>query len=399
MAGKCPMHGNPMPFDEQYFVDPYSTYAELHKTGHAHQVCDENQNPHWLVTRYDDVRDGLRDHRLARNPEYAGADFPGDPFPEELLTGNLLIEDPPVHTRLRRFVNFAFIPRRVNALRPRIQEIVDELLDEIARDGKADLMESLASPLPITVICDLLGVPAEFRADFRTASDKMLAGSEEEAEQAVGPLIGMLTELIAMRRAEPTDDLISHWIRTPDGDGNQLSEAELLSLSFFMLIAGFETTAATLGQILLTLLRFPDVAAKLRANPDLYPAAIEEMIRWDGAVQGGVRRFATEDLTIGDNTIKAGDVVILSFGAAGRDPRRYAEPEVLDFDRQEKPHLSFGLGPHVCPGMELGRAEMQTAIKALFERFPDLRLAIPYEQLRWRKSTFIRVLRELPVIV
>lgn len=399
MAGKCPVHGNPIPFDEQYYVNPYPTYAELHRAAAVHRVCDEQRDPQWIVTRYEDVRDGLRDARLARSPEYAGEDFPGDNLPEDLLDACPLISDPPGYTRLRRFVNFAFIPRRVAALAPRIQQVTDELLDVIAADGKADLMGSLASALPIAIICDMLGVPQELRADFRTASDTMLMGPEEEANAALEPVAGMLAELVAARQEHPEDDLVSHWVHWKDGDELALTFSEVLSMSFFTLIAGFETTAGTLGNALAALLRFPEKLDELRANPDLYPEAVEELIRWDGSVQSGVRRFATEDLEIGGVAVEAGQVVTLSLGAAGRDPLRFPNPDEVDFHRENKQHLGFGLGPHVCPGMELGRVQVRTALRSLFERFPEIRLAVPAEDLRWRHSNFIRVLRELPVIV
>jgi len=400
MAGQCPVHGNPVPFDEQYYFDPYTTYAKLHAAATtAHRLCDEMENPLWLVTKYEDVRDGLRDTRLARNPDYAGPDFGGDILPADLLDACPLISDPPEYTRLRRFINFAFIPRRVAALVPRIQEVTDELLDVIAADGKADLMVALASALPITIICDMLGVPQEQRADFRTASDVMLMGTDEEAGAALEPLAGMLAQLITARQEEPADDLISHWIHWKHDDEPALNFAEVLSLSFFTLIAGFETTAGTLGNALAALLRHPEKIDELRANPDLYPEAVEELIRWDGSVQSGVRRFATEDFRIGDAEIKAGQVITLSLGAAARDPLRFPDPDTIDFHRDNKQHLGFGLGPHVCPGMELGRVEVRTALRSLFERFPELRLAVPADELRWRHSNFIRVLRALPVIV
>lgn len=400
MAGKCPAHGNPIPFDDDYFFSPYPTYAALHEAGGAHRVCDVDESPQWIVTRYEDVRDGLRDARLARNPSYAGPDYPGDALPEDLLDACPLISDPPEYTRLRRFINFAFIPRRVNALLPRITEVVDGLLDGVAEDGKTDLMGALASALPITIICDMLGVPPELRADFRSASEAMLTGTEEEAGAAFDPLVTMLAGLIERRQADPEDDLISHWSHWKNDDGSPaLSFPELLSMSFFTLIAGFETTAGTLGNALANLLRNPEKIAELRADPSLYPDAVEELIRFDGSVQSGVRRFAVEDMEIGGCPVKAGDVVTLSLGAAGRDPRRFPEPDELDFHRENKQHLGFGLGPHVCPGMELGRAQVRVALRALFERFPDIRLAAPADELRWRHSNFIRVLQELPVIV
>ncbi len=400
MAGKCPAHGNPIPFDDAYFVDPYPTYAAMHETGAAHRVCDVDESPQWLVTRYEDVRDGLRDARLARNPEHAGPDFPGDTLPEDILDACPLISDPPEYTRLRRFINFAFIPRRVDALLPRITEVVDGLLDAIEADGKTDLMPAFASALPITIICDMLGVPPELRADFRSASEAMLTGTDEEAGAALEPLVTMLTGLVEHKRTDPADDLISHWSHWQGDDGSPaLSFPEVLSLSFFTLIAGFETTAGTLGNALATLLRNPEKIAELRADPSLYPEAVEELIRFDGSVQSGVRRFAVSDMEIGGAAIGAGDVVTLSLGAAGRDPHRFPEPDELDFRREHKQHLGFGLGPHVCPGMELGRAQVRIALRSLFERFPDIRLAVPAEQLRWRHSNFIRVLRQLPVIV
>lgn len=350
MADRCPVHDDSArPFDAAYFADPYPTYTRLRDAAPVHRVCLGDLGPEWLVTRYDDVRDGLRDQRLARHPSFAGPGNDITPFRPEMLAGNLLMEDPPEHTRLRGYINFAFTPRRVEVLRPRIGEIVDELLDAVvsdsaAADDRADLMAALAAPLPITMIGDMLGVPADARADFRAWTDAVIGGTREEGKAAGDLLLALLTELIAVKRAEPADDLVSFWLGT-----GELSDDEMRCLAFMLLVGGQDTTVGTIGNVVLALLRHPDRADELRAHPERIDDAVEELIRWDGSAHNGFRRFATEDMTIGGVHIGAGDRVSLSIASAQRDPRRFADPDELDFARDTRRHLGFGRARTCAP--------------------------------------------------
>lgn len=398
---KCPLHGIQMPFDERFYADPYTTYAAMNGAGRVHQVCMDDRPPEWVITRYEDVRELLRDQRLARNWRHARPDYPREQIPEILHAGNWLTEDPPEHTRLRRFIKYRFTPKRAELRRPRIQQLVDELLDALTghNHGMVDLMDAFASPLSITVMGELLGVPPDAQADFRTWTDETIAGSPEVSRQGAQSLLSFFVELIEAKRAQPGDDLISYWIGVRDEDGQPLSEQELVGMPFFLFLAGQDTTVGAIGNGALALITHPDKRKELIADPDRYPAAVEELMRWDGSALRGWRRWAAEDITIDGTTIPAGDCVNLSIAAAQRDPRRFPNPDEINFDRPDRQHLGFGRGPHACPGSELARIEMWVALQSLFERFPETELAVPYENLRWRESTFLRMLTALPVVL
>jgi cytochrome P450 len=398
MTDTCPIHANPMPFDAAYIANPNPVYARLNETGAVHRICMPDGTPVWLITRYDDVTEALNDKRLLRNPRYAGPDAPAEFLPEFARSGNLIREDGPEHARLRRFMNFAFAPKRVDALLPRIHEITDRLLDAIADAGAADLMAALAAPLPIAIICEILGIPPDNHADFRGWSDAMIGGPPEKARDAAIALTQFVSGLIAVKRREPADDLISFWTTATDDEGG-LSEAEVLGMAFFLLLGGYDTTVGTMGNVALDLITRPELAAKLRADPELMPHAMEELIRWHGSVHHGIRRFATEDFTLDGAEISAGDMVMISMAGANRDPRHFADPAAIDFAREDIDHLSFGRGPHHCPGKDLARLELRVALTKLVRRFPDIALAIPVDQIDWRPTFLMRVPRSLPVTV
>jgi cytochrome P450 len=397
MADKCPVHDHPMPFDDQFFADPHATYAPLYEAGPVHRICLPNGAPAWMVTRYDEARDALRDRRLARSEARAGPDWISEMLPEVMRAGNLVTEDPPAHTRLRQFMNFAFTPQRVEALVPRIHEIVNGLLDAVADAGQADLMSALAAPLPITVIADMLGAPPDARVEFRAWADALLGDDLAAAQRAGQEMLRFAVEVIALKRREPADDLISYWVTATDDDGEPLRERELLGMVFILIVGGFDTTVGTLGNGIAALLTSPDEADALRADPSRFPAAVEEILRYDVSVHTGIRRFATEDLDIGGVRIPAGDTVMVSIGAANRDPDEFDHPQLMDFDRPDRHHLGFGIGVHHCIGAELARRELRVALETLLRRFPKLALAVPPEKLAWRRSFTIRVLQELPV--
>lgn len=392
---ECPLHGVQMPFDDAFYADPYATYARMNDAGRVHRVCLDDRPPEWVLTRFDDVRDALRDQRFARHRRHARPDYPVEQIPEVLHAGNVLSEDPPEHTRLRQFIIHAFTAKQSRKVEPRITEVVAALLSEM--DSKADLMADFASPLSITIIGELIGVPAGAQADFRVWCDDILAGTPEVSNRAGELLLGYFAELVEERKRRPGDDLVSDWVRARADDGTGLTERELINMPFYLFLAAQDTTVGTLGNALLGLLTHPVLRERLRAEPDRWPAAIEELMRWDTSALRGWRRFAREDVTIGEVTIPAGDSVNLSIAAAHRDPRRYSEPDTIDIDRPDGQHLGFGRGPHACPGSELARIELRVALTALFGRFPDIALAVAREDLRWRESTFIRMLTALPV--
>jgi cytochrome P450 len=383
----------------ELMADPYAVYARLREAGPVHRIAGTDGLPAWLVTRYDDVRQALADPRLSLDKRNAApGGYRGMALPPA-LDANLLNMDPPDHTRIRRLVSQAFTPRRVAQLREPIRKTADQLLDAIAPYGRADLIASYAAPLPINVICDLLGVAPEDRRDFRAWTDALVAPDPAEpsrAKEAVGAMLAFFTELIARKRAEPADDLLSALIAVRDEE-DRLSEDELMSLAFLILFAGYENTVHLIGNATLALLSHPGQLAALRADPGRLGGAVEELARYDGPVPLAIRRFPTEDITVGGVTIPAGETVLLSLAAAHRDPHRFTDPDRLDIGRDSTGHLALGHGIHYCLGAPLARMETEIALAALLERFPRLELDVPYGELRWRPSMRARGLLTLPV--
>ncbi|MEU6675325.1 cytochrome P450 [Streptomyces sp. NPDC046925] len=383
--------------------DPYGTYARLRDTAPVHRVAGPDGSPAWLVTRYDDVRAALADPRLSLDKSHAlPGGYRGFALPPA-LDANLLNMDPPDHTRIRRLVVKAFTSRRVESLRAPIRRTADELLDAVEPLGRADLVAAYAAPLPITVICDLLGVPAGHRPDFRAWTDALITpdpARPQGAKEAVVAMLGFFTQLLAEKRKEPADDLLSDLIAVRDeGEGSQdrLTEDELMSLAFLILFAGYENTVQLIGNAALALLRHPEQLAALRTDPALIPAAVEEFSRYEGPALLAIRRFPLEDLTIGGVTVPAGETVLLSPSAANRDPRRFPDPDRLDITRDTTGQLALGHGIHHCVGAPLARLETATALAALVERFPRLALDVSPQELRWRPSMRARGLLALPV--
>ncbi|WP_128429072.1 cytochrome P450 family protein [Streptomyces cyaneus] len=384
---------------------PYDVYRRLRDTAPVHRIAGPDGSPAWLVTRYDDVREALADPRLSLDKRHATpGSYRGLALPPA-LDANLLNMDPPDHTRIRRLVGRAFTPSRIAQLRAPIRQTADRLLDALGPHGTTDLIASYAAPLPITVICDLLGVPDEHRRDFREWTDALVApdpARPQAAKEAVVAMLGFFTRLLADKREEPADDLLSDLIAVRD-EGDRLSEDELMSLAFLILFAGYENTVQLIGNAVLALLSHPAQLAALREDLSQVPAAVEEFARYDGPALLAIRRFPTEDVTIGGVTVPAGDTVLLSLSAANRDPARFPDPDHLDLARDASGHLALGHGIHYCLGAPLARAETEIALVALLERFPDLDLDLDLDlgladkALRWRRSLRARGLLALPV--
>lgn len=380
-------------------ADPYAGYAALRATTPVHRMTGPDGLPVWLVTRYADVRQALADPRLSLDKAHATpGNYLGFKLPPA-LDANLLNMDPPDHTRIRRLVSQAFTPRRIAALRGPIEQVAEKLLDAMAPLGRADLLAAYAGPLPITVICDLLGVPEGDRHDFRAWTDTLITpdpNHPEEAKAAVGAMLRFFTGLIARKRTEPADDLLSDLIAVRD-EGDRLSEDELTSLAFLILFAGYENTVHLIANAVLALLTHPEQLAAARAEPELIAGAFEEFARFDGPAPLSIRRFPREDVTIGGVTVPAGETVLLAIASANRDPDQFTDPDRLDLRRRENGHLSLGHGIHYCLGAPLARMETELALTALLRRFPDLALDVPVEQLRHRPALRARGLLELPV--
>ncbi|MER5343441.1 cytochrome P450 [Streptomyces mirabilis] len=378
---------------------PYAVYDRLRDTAPVHRVAGTDGNPAWLVTRYEDVREALANPLLSMDKKHAlPGSYQGLSLPPA-LDANLLNMEAPDHTRIRRLVVRAFTSRRIEQLRTPVRETADRLLDALGPHGSADLMTAYAAPLPITVICDLLGIPGEYRRDFRAWTDVLVAPDPTRpgaAKEAVAAMLGFLTQLLADKRKKPADDLLSDLIAVRD-EGDRLTEDELMSLAFLILFAGYENTVQLIGNAILGLLTHPDQLAALRANPERFPNAVEEFARHEGPALLAIRRFPVEDVTIGAVTVPAGETVLLSLAAANRDPARFPDPERLDLGRDASGHLALGRGIHYCVGAPLARLETEIAVSALLERLPDLALDTDPAELRWRPSLRARGLLALPV--
>jgi cytochrome P450 len=379
----------------------HARYAQLAALGPIHRITLPTGELAWLITGYNEVRQALHDPRLVKS-DLALANSGRDLLPPEVfaaLASHMLNRNPPDHTRLRRLVTTAFTRRRVEQLAPRIQQFTDELLDGMVDAAQVDLIAAFALPLPITVICELLGVPMDRRAEFHDWSTTFVTGvlaGPDALVAAVTAMVSYLRQLVEAKRTDGADDLISALVAAHDGQ-DRLSEDELISMVLLLLVAGHETTVNLIGNGLHTLLIHPDQLALLRAQPHRLPHAIEEMLRFDGPLQAAPFRWTAEPVDIGGVTVPAGEIVVAGLLAANRDPACAAQPDELDITRTDNPHLAFGHGIHHCLGAPLARLEGRIALGTLLARFPRLRLAVPAQQLTWRQGVIMNGLAALPV--
>jgi cytochrome P450 len=378
-----------------YFSDPYSVHARLRAQHPVAQVIMPGGTPAWLITGYAQARAALTDPRLLKLPKG------WRPDPDSLMASfdlHLLNLDPPDHDRLRKLVNKAFTARRVEQLRPRVTTIAAALLDDMSARAEVDLLASFAFPLPITVICELLGVPVADRDQFRAWSATVVGDtvSPEVFQADATAMVGYFRALLAARRREPADDLLSALISARD-EGDRLSENELLSMAFLLLVAGHETTVNLIASGTLALLLNPAELARLRADRSLLSGAVEELLRYVNPVNNATFRFTGEPVELGGVSIGPGEVVLVSLSGANRDPSRYNDPERLDLGRDSGGHVAFGHGIHYCLGAPLARLEAEIAFRALLQRFGSMTLAVRPDELRWRPSTLIHGLETLPV--
>jgi cytochrome P450 len=387
------------PFPGKDPLEPPAEYAGLRAGEPVARVTLPSGDPAWLVSRYEDVRRILSDPRFSREAITA----PGAPRLLPIARGSksVFVMDPPEHTRLRGLISKAFSPRRVESLRPRIQEITDRLLDGMAAAGPpADLVSGLAQPLPITLICEMLGVPYADVPQFRDWTDLMLsygAGSRESVIVARDRLNGYLTGLIEAKGREPGEDLLSALIQARD-EQDRLSQEELLAFGYTLLGAGYHATTAEIVHSVLLLMRDPAALRALRDDPAALPAAAEEFLRVSQAGGGlGALRIAVQDVEIAGTTVRAGEAVLPLINSANRDASVFADPDRLDLTRNPNPHVAFGHGIHHCIGASLGRTELEVALGSLLRRFGDLALAVPESELVWNQDVAFRRPRELPV--
>jgi cytochrome P450 len=357
----------------------------------------------YLVTRFQDVRTVLVDPRFSRAAATRSTDVAADFGLGALASDSIAGMDPPEHTRLRKLVARAFTARRVEQLRPRAAQIVDELIDQLqALPQPADLVENFSLPLPVKIICELLGVPADDRHRFHAWSDTLMSAPGADPAVTGAALRAMgeyLAGLIQRKRAVPADDLMTALIAARD-EHDKLTEEELVRMCLGILIGGHETTANQINMILLTLRRYPDERDRLLKDPGLIPGAVEELMRFvqlgDGATS--LPRVTTEAVELSGVAIPAGAVVLPAIAVANRDPQVYpSRPDALDVARPDVSHLSFGAGVHHCLGAQLARMELQEALRGLCTRLPGLQIAVPDEELRFKQGMVVRSVEALPV--
>lgn len=400
----------PLPLDDDaYYCGQTEFFGQLRETCPVTEVRLIDGRTAWAVTRFEDVRKALADPRLAKDVHR----FPGGarewPSQEVNLHAHMLHRDPPDHARLRGLMQQAFTPGRVASLRPRVEEIAARLLDAITTEPGAvvDLLDVFARPLPVIVLFELLGLPEE---DRDRISAVVIDYSEPgQWTRVTRTLAAYLSDLIAAKRAEPGDDLISDLIRVRDTDtdtdnetdtaaaGPALTETELLSGIFQLIMAGFDTTVNLIANGTLALLTHPEELARLRADASLFPAAVEELLRFTNPLNHATDRFTTEDVRLGEVVVPPGEWVLLATSSANRDPERFPDPDRLDLDRDARGHVAFGHGIHFCLGAPLARMEAEVALGALLARFPRLALAATPEELRHRRTSLMNGLESLPV--
>ncbi|MFJ4840726.1 cytochrome P450 [Streptomyces sp. NPDC088746] len=377
-----------MPVARTALLDPPAEYTALREDQPILKVRFPNGTSGWLVTRFEEGSEVFGHPKLsARRPRHdtpegesseAGEDAPFNP--------TFVMMDEPDHSQYRRLLSGRFTPKSVaQKLQPYIDRIVDEHLDAIeAGPATFDLIQALALPIPCLVICELLGVPYADRDGFHEATEQLMDMSRPRAERDAGAhwLIDYITKLVAeKRRTKVQDGILSELIGHADAEDGFLTDDEVIGMGVLLLFAGHDTTASMLGLSSLTLLTHPEQRADLVAHPEKAGPAVEELLRYLTIVQFGLGRVALEDVEIGGRTIRAGELVVVAMPAANRDPRIFTDPDIPDFDRKITRHLAFGYGVHQCLGQNVARAELKTVLPRLFTRFPDLRLAVPVDEV------------------
>jgi cytochrome P450 len=395
-------------YGDAFRIHTHQIYASMRAEAPVVQQAGfDSQTPIWFVTGAAEVEQVLLDSQtFARDPALVSDELAAeyqnpDPRVRAITDNHMLNRDGDDHRRLRALVSKAFTPRVVEALRPRIEAIAATLLDRVAAHGHMELIGDYAFPLPITVIAELLGVPTDRQEDFRSWSDAFVrpAITPDEQLASMGQLqafAAYMQQLVAERRQNPRDDLISRLIQAEE-HGDRLNESELFSMIALLIVAGHETTVSLIGNAVLALLQHPQALIELRQRPALIPGAIEELLRYDSPVERALVRFVARDVAIGGKQLRRGELLIAVLGSANRDEARFADPATLDIHRAPNPHLGFGKGIHYCLGAPLARLEGEIALRALIQRFPDLRLAAEPGDLAWRNVPLFRSLVRLPV--
>jgi cytochrome P450 len=413
-------------FSAEFKERAFKAYAAMREKGPVAGVTLPTGGPIWFVTRYAEAMALLKDdERFVNDPsnalteeEYAllfqqATEHLTDEQQQmaaqtdEILRRHLLGVDPPDHSRLRRLVAIPFTPKYIEGLRPRVQAIADTLLDAVqaradeTRRREMELIGDFAYPLPLTVISEMLGIPLADRDNFREWSQAAVSFTPDdranpEVTAKLIEFIAYLRRLVAEKRSNPGDDLLSGLVLA-EAEGDKLSENELLSMIFLLIVAGHETTVNLIGNGMLALFENPEQRARLQEDPNLLKTAIEEMLRYYGPVEMSLTRWVRQDTELGGQRLRRGEQLMALLASANHDGEQFPNPEVFDISREPNRHAAFGTGIHSCLGATLARLEGQIAFATLLSRLPDLALAIPRDEIRWRDATFLRGLTQLPV--
>ncbi|GGM18312.1 cytochrome P450 [Streptomyces fumigatiscleroticus] len=400
---QCPYQDGRADLGPAFKADAPARYARLRELGPIHPAEFHLGLRGWIVVGHDLARQALTHPALLKDPAPADEMLNAAGYvlnkPSVGLGAQMLEADPPEHSRLRRLAAAAFTARRTAALAPRVERIAHDLIDAMPPAGETDLVEAFGAPLPATVIAELLGIPEEHHADFRHWSGHALRVASPEHRPALAGLHALLADLIAEKRRDPRDDLLSALVAVRDEQDGRLSEEELVGTGMMLIVAGHESTVHLLGNATLALLRHPRQLATLRERPELMPGAVEEFLRYDTSVERSTNRYAAEDLELGGVHIPRGGIVVVALGSAGHDAPQAEETDqdVLDVTRPNARHLAFGHGIHHCLGAPLARLETTIALRVLLSRLQELELAVPEDSLEWIGSGVIRGVTSLPV--
>lgn len=392
----------------QFRHDPYPTYAHLRKQEPVPFINEPVMGKAWLVTRYDDVVTVLKDPRFSTDIRKVATQTMETPWwmPRVVTTfqNSMLLVDDPDHRRLRDLVHKAFTPRMLQDMNGVIERVTDELLDAMSRKKQVDLIAAFALPIPLTVISDMMGVPAKDRLKFHKWMGTFLdiqAGTGLQKAAKVFNMFQMyrfFKSLIRLRRREPQDDLITALVNA-EQNGDRLKEDELIAMIFLLLLAGHETTVNLIGNGTLALLENPDQLHKLQAQPELIDSAVEELLRFTNPVEQPAPRYPLEDVELSGQKIPKGSRVLVGIASANRDESVFENADTLDITRTPNKHLAFGLGIHYCLGAPLARMEGKIALQRLVQRFPNMQLAVSADKVQWRMSMAVRGLKTLPIRV
>lgn len=394
--------------DAEFRADPYPFYRLLRQEAPVASMKTAFGQQGYLVTRYEDVVAALKDPRYSSDPRDQAASTKMQawwiPKVFTILSDSMITNNDPAHQRLRNLVHLAFTPKRIEKITARVEQVTHDLLDKAARKNRIDLIQDFALPLPLTVISDMMGVPEQERMGFYKAVAPFLESIAGHPLRMIAQipnanrLMHFFERMIALRRADPQDDLITALVQA-EQSGDRLSQDELLSMIFLLLLAGHETTVNLIGNGTLALLEFPDQLALLHDHPEMIDTAVEELLRYGNPVEHGNNRYPLEEITLHGVTLPKNSSVLLMLASANRDETVFEDADRLNLLRQPNRHVAFGLGAHYCLGAPLARLEGKIAINALVSRFPDLQLTIPRQQVPWRTAIAVRGVKALPVVL